>query len=131
MLEDLSKVINLFNKYKPNFVVHLAAQAGVRYSIENPSSYIQSNIIGTFNLLEALKEFEVEHFLMAYFQCMEQMKNYHLPKMIKQIIRYQFMQLLKSTETLSHSIHIHLIFRQLYLDFLLFMDHGEGLTCFV
>ena len=105
MLEDLSKVINLFNKYKPNFVVHLAAQAGARYSIENPSSYIQSNIIGTFNLLEALKEFEVKHFLMAstssVYGANEKLPFTENDKTDHPISIYAATK--KSTETLSHS----------------------------
>ena len=52
-------------KFKPEIVVHLAAQAGVRYSIENPKTYLDSNIIGTFNLLEILKNKNIKHFLMA------------------------------------------------------------------
>lgn len=58
-------VMNLFNKYQPTIVIHLAAQAGVRYSIENPSAYIQSNIVGHFNVLEACRHYPVEHLLYA------------------------------------------------------------------
>ncbi len=50
---------------RPDVVVHLAAQAGVRYSIDNPRSYIDANIIGTFNLLEAVRATPVQHLLMA------------------------------------------------------------------
>lgn len=49
----------------PDIVIHLAAQAGVRYSIDNPRSYFNSNLSGTFNLIESLKNIELEHFLMA------------------------------------------------------------------
>lgn len=55
----------LFSTYKPNIVVNLAAQAGVRYSITNPESYIHSNIIGFFNILEACRHNQVEHFIYA------------------------------------------------------------------
>jgi UDP-glucuronate 4-epimerase len=50
---------------KPEVVIHLAAQAGVRYSLENPRAYVQSNIVGTFNLLEALRENPPGHLLIA------------------------------------------------------------------
>lgn len=65
MLEDQSKLENSFKVFKPDIVVHLAAQAGVRYSLENPRSYIDSNIIGTFNILEYAKKYEIKHLLIA------------------------------------------------------------------
>ncbi|MDR4969368.1 MAG: GDP-mannose 4,6-dehydratase, partial [Acholeplasmataceae bacterium] len=52
-------------KHKPSYVLHMAAQAGVRYSIENPDTYIVSNIIGTFNILEGCRYYPVEHLLYA------------------------------------------------------------------
>ena len=55
----------LFAVTKPDVVVHLAAQAGVRYSIENPRAYIESNIVGFFNVLEAVRRHPVGHFLFA------------------------------------------------------------------
>ena len=55
----------LFTKYKPQVVVNLAAQAGVRYSITNPDAYIESNIIGFYNILEACRHNEVEHLVYA------------------------------------------------------------------
>lgn len=55
----------LFDEYKPAVVVNLAAQAGVRYSIENPDSYIESNIIGFYNILEACRHNPVEHLVYA------------------------------------------------------------------
>lgn len=62
---DKDTVASLFNQYKFSFVVNLAAQAGVRYSIDNPEAYIQSNIIGFFNILEAIRHNSVEHFVFA------------------------------------------------------------------
>lgn len=59
------EVIGVFEKYRPEIVVNLAAQAGVRYSIENPQAYIDSNITGFFNVLEACRHFPVEHLLYA------------------------------------------------------------------
>lgn len=64
-LADKQSVDSLFNQYKPDIVVNLAAQAGVRYSIENPDVYIQSNIIGFYNILEACRRHPVEHLLYA------------------------------------------------------------------
>ena len=55
----------LFEAYHPQVVVNLAAQAGVRYSITNPDSYIESNLIGFYNLLEACRHYEVEHLVYA------------------------------------------------------------------
>lgn len=64
-LADKNKVNNLFETYKPEIVVNLAAQAGVRYSIENPQAYMDSNIIGFFNILEACRNYTVEHLVYA------------------------------------------------------------------
>ena len=64
-ISDKEMVTNLFEEHKPNIVVNLAAQAGVRYSIENPDVYIQSNIIGFYNILEACRHYPVDHLLYA------------------------------------------------------------------
>lgn len=56
---------NLFAEYKPQVVVNLAAQAGVRYSITNPSAYIESNLVGFYNILEACRHNDVEHLVYA------------------------------------------------------------------
>ena len=56
---------NIFENYKPQVVVNLAAQAGVRYSITNPGAYIESNLIGFYNILEACRNYEVEHLVYA------------------------------------------------------------------
>lgn len=64
-ISDRSLIDDLFEEYKPQVVVHLAAQAGVRYSIDHPDVYIESNIIGTFNILEACRNNEVEHLVYA------------------------------------------------------------------
>ena len=64
-LEDQQVLHNLFEKHRPEVVVHLAAQAGVRYSIDNPRSYVQSNLIGTHELLEAGRAFPPAHMLLA------------------------------------------------------------------
>ena len=64
-LKDQGEVQSLFKKVTPQRVIHLAAQAGVRYSIEHPQVYIQSNIIGTFNILEGCRHNQVEHLVYA------------------------------------------------------------------
>ncbi len=64
-LADKQAVENIFKEYKPNVVVNLAAQAGVRYSITNPDSYIQSNLIGFYNILECCRNYPVEHLVYA------------------------------------------------------------------
>jgi len=64
-ISDKDFIVDLFEKNQFDIVVNLAAQAGVRYSIENPDVYIQSNIIGFFNILEACRYFPVEHLLYA------------------------------------------------------------------
>ena len=64
-LADEAFSARLFAEAKPVVVVHLAAQAGVRYSIENPRAYIESNVLGFFNVLEEVRRHPVEHFLYA------------------------------------------------------------------
>ena len=55
-------MLEIFESYKPEKVVNLAAQAGVRYSLENPNAYIKSNLVGFFNIIEACREFNVDNF---------------------------------------------------------------------
>ena len=64
-LENRDSIDNTFSEYQPSHVINLAAQAGVRYSIENPSAYIQSNLVGFGNILEACKEHKVKHLIYA------------------------------------------------------------------
>lgn len=64
-LSDEAAVNSIFEKYEPEIVVNLAAQAGVRYSIDNPRAYIDSNVIGFFNILEACRHHKVKHLLYA------------------------------------------------------------------
>ncbi|WP_204112672.1 NAD-dependent epimerase/dehydratase family protein [Shimia biformata] len=64
-LEDPGLLMRLFEEHQPDVVIHLAAQAGVRFSIEAPRSYLESNLIGTFELLEAARAFPPRHLLMA------------------------------------------------------------------
>lgn len=64
-LADKALINNIFVRYKPAVVVNLAAQAGVRYSITNPDAYIESNLIGFYNILEACRNYPVEHLVYA------------------------------------------------------------------
>ncbi len=64
-LKDKTEVDKIFETYRPTHVIHLAAQAGVRYSIENPYAYVDSNLIGFMNILEACRSYPVEHLLYA------------------------------------------------------------------
>ena len=65
MLEDGVALDRAVDSFAPDVIVHLAAQAGVRYSIENPRAYVDANIIGTFNVMEAARRVRVAHLLMA------------------------------------------------------------------
>ncbi len=64
-LSDRSDVFRLFQEYAPQVVVNLGAQAGVRYSIDNPTAYMQSNMMGFFHILEGCRYFPVEHLVYA------------------------------------------------------------------
>ena len=64
-IADKNLIDKTFEKYKPNIVINLAAQAGVRYSIEHPDIYIESNIIGFYNILEGCRNNEIEHLVFA------------------------------------------------------------------
>ena len=65
MLENKDLLKKTLNKFKPEIIIHLAAQAGVRYSIEQPRTYLSSNIIGTFNIIELAHKIKVKHLLIA------------------------------------------------------------------
>lgn len=65
MLEDQALFDATADDFAPEVIVHLAAQAGVRYSLENPRAYINSNVVGTFNVMEAARRLEIRHLLMA------------------------------------------------------------------
>lgn len=64
-IEDREAVERIFSKYKFDVVIHLAAQAGVRYSLENPHAYIDSNIVGFMNILEGCRQHEIKHLIFA------------------------------------------------------------------
>jgi len=64
-LEDTTSVSESIANFKPDVIVHLAAQAGVRYSLENPRAYVDANVVGTLNVMEAARAANVQHLLMA------------------------------------------------------------------
>ncbi|WP_171212554.1 NAD-dependent epimerase/dehydratase family protein [Ruegeria sp. HKCCA5426] len=65
LLENHDRLVQVADEFQPEIIVHLAAQAGVRYSLKDPRSYINSNVVGTFNVMEVAREHKVEHLLMA------------------------------------------------------------------
>jgi UDP-glucuronate 4-epimerase len=65
MLEDQTRLDAETDAFAPDVIIHLAAQAGVRYSLENPRAYLDANVIGTFNVMEAARRLKVAHLLMA------------------------------------------------------------------
>ena len=100
------KILNkLILKFKPRVIIHLAAQAGVRYSIENPKVYLDSNIVGTFNVIEAAKKIKVKHLLIASSSSVYGSNN-NLP--FKEIDKTEtqlsiYAATKKSTESIAHS----------------------------
>lgn len=104
-IEDPELLLGLFETYQPHFVVHLAAQAGVRNSIENPRSYTQSNLVGSFELLEAARAFPPAHLLMAstssVYGASTQMP-YHEAQNADLPMSY-YAATKKATEAMSHS----------------------------
>jgi UDP-glucuronate 4-epimerase len=64
-LEDMARLREVAAADKPEIIIHLAAQAGVRYSLENPRAYVDANLVGTFNVLEIARELKPKHLLIA------------------------------------------------------------------
>lgn len=109
-LETRNALMGIFKKEKPDIVIHLAAQAGVRYSIDNPRSYLESNIIGTFELLEACRTFQPKHVLMAstssVYGSNSEMPHRETDKADNQMSFYAATK--KSNEVMAHSYsHIY------------------------
>ncbi|MER2536758.1 MAG: NAD-dependent epimerase/dehydratase family protein [Rhizobiaceae bacterium] len=65
MLEDMALLSGTVGTFRPDVIVHLAAQAGVRYSLENPRAYVDTNVVGTFNVMECARQAKASHLLMA------------------------------------------------------------------
>lgn len=105
MLEDGDAFDKAADSFGPDIIVHLAAQAGVRYSIENPRAYLDSNVIGTFNVMEAARRLDVEHLLMAstssVYGANEDMPFDEMEKADTQLSIYAATK--KATESMAHS----------------------------
>ena len=105
MLEDVAALRESIADFQPDVIVHLAAQAGVRYSIENPRSYIESNIVGSFNILELAREMPVEHLLIAstssVYGANTDMPFRETEKAATQLSTYAATK--KATESMAHS----------------------------
>lgn len=104
-IETPNFLMELFDEERPNVVIHLAAQAGVRYSIENPRAYLESNINGTFELLEAARAFPPEHMLLAstssVYGASQDIPYRETVKADNQMSFYAATK--KSTESMAHS----------------------------
>ncbi|MCA0272212.1 MAG: GDP-mannose 4,6-dehydratase [Proteobacteria bacterium] len=105
MLEDATRLARDIADFRPDAVIHLAAQAGVRYSLEAPRSYLSSNIEGTFNIMEAARDANVGHLLLAstssVFGANTEMPYRETDKCDTQVSLYAATK--KATESLSHS----------------------------
>ena len=104
-VETENVLMRLFGEEKPEVVIHLAAQAGVRYSIENPRVYLESNINGTFELLEACRVHPPEHTLIASTSSVYG-SNQDMPYQENSVADYQmsfYAATKKATENMAHS----------------------------
>ena len=105
MLEDDTTLWSCAEAFQPDVIIHLAGQAGVRYSLENPRSYIDSNIVGTFNVMEAARKLEVKHLLMAstssVYGANEDMPFIETEKADNQLTIYAATK--KANESMGHS----------------------------
>lgn len=105
MLEDQKQFDTVANAFDPEIIVHLAAQAGVRYSLENPRAYLDANVIGTFNVMEAARRLGVSHLLMAstssVYGANENMPFSETEKADTQLTIYAATK--KATESMGHA----------------------------
>jgi len=104
-IENPGMLLQLFEKEQPEIVIHLAAQAGVRYSIDNPRAYLETNILGTFELLEAARAYPPSHMLIAstssVYGSNKEMPYKETDKTDHQMSFYAATK--KSTESMAHS----------------------------
>ena len=110
LLEDEELFWSVAESFAPDVIVHLAAQAGVRYSLENPRSYLNSNVIGTFNVMEAARKLAVTHLLMAstssVYGANTEMPFNETEKADTQLTMYAATK--KANESMGHSYaHLH------------------------
>ena len=104
-LENQKKLNSSINKFKPSIIIHLAAQAGVRYSIESPKIYLNSNILGTFNVIECAKKLNIKHLIIgsssSVYGANKKFPFQEIDKTDRQISFYAATK--KSTENIAHS----------------------------
>jgi UDP-glucuronate 4-epimerase len=105
MLEDATALDAVIDAFRPEVIVHLAAQAGVRYSLENPRAYLNANVVGTFNVMEAARRVRVDHLLMAstssVYGANEEMPFRETDKVDTPLTVYAATK--KATEAMSHA----------------------------
>ncbi len=104
-LENEKKLTLCLNKFKPQIIVHLAAQAGVRYSIKNPDTYLNSNIMGTFNILKISQKLKIKHLIIgsssSVYGSNKKFPFQEIDKTDHQLSFYAATK--KSTESIAHS----------------------------
>ena len=104
-LENTKVLNNSILKFKPTTIIHLAAQAGVRYSLENPDTYLNSNVIGTFNILKISNEIKIKHLIIgsssSVYGANKKFPFREIDKTDHQVSFYAATK--KSTESLAHS----------------------------
>lgn len=105
MLEDQAALEKAVSEFRPDAIVHLAAQAGVRYSMEQPRSYVDSNVVGTLNILEVARSLQLPHLLMAstssVYGANTEMPFREIDKADTQMSIYAATK--KATESMGHS----------------------------
>ena len=104
-IENKKILEKIFKVFKPNIVIHLAAQAGVRYSLENPDVYLDTNILGTFNIIKIAKKIKVKHLIIgsssSVYGANKKIPFQEIDKTDHQVSFYAATK--KSTESLAHS----------------------------
>ena len=129
-IEDKNALKEIFEVEKPKIVINLAAQAGVRYSIKNPSAYIQSNIVGFNNILEECKNNEIKNLIYASSSSVYG-GNKKLPFKETDAVNHPislYAASKRSNELMAHVFIVtYSIYQQLDLGFLQYMDLGGGL----
>jgi UDP-glucuronate 4-epimerase len=104
-LENKKILTDSILRFKPTVIIHLAAQAGVRYSIENPKAYMDSNITGTYNIIELAKKINIKHLLIAssssVYGANKKLPFTEIDKTETQLSLYAATK--KSTESIAHS----------------------------